>query len=125
MISDNIQDQDDKIVIKFPSAIVADSGGDPVINDGGVIYVGYGYDSLNDRQIIVSKFDPTNLFGSNLIAVTYTYPYIMYTAGDISGTGAKMKCYSSMSASTNLGSAQIMLKSDTIVSSKQKEMLVE
>lgn len=49
----------------------------------------------------------------------------MYTAGDISGTGAKMKCYSSMSASTNLGSAQIMLKSDTIVSSKQKEMLVE
>lgn len=124
-ISDNIQEQDDKIIIKFPAAIVADDAGSSLISDGGVIYVGYGYDTLNDRQIIMSKFDPTNLFGSEQIAVTYTYPYVMYTAGDISGTGAKMQCYSSATSASNLGSAQIMLTGDAVVSTKQKSMLVE
>ena len=125
LISDNIQEQDDKIIIKFPAAIVSDSSANPVISDGGVIYIGYGYDAFNDRQIIISKFDPSDLFGSDLIAVTYTYPYIKYTAGDVSGTGSSMELYKTMTSSSTLNSAQIMLTGDAVVSTKQKAMLVE
>ena len=125
LISDNIYEQDDKIIIKFPAAVVADGLANPVISDVGAIYVGYGYDAWNDRQIIISKFDPSDLFGSDLMAVTYTYPYIMYTAGDISGIGAEMTLYTAISSSSTLNSAQIMLIGDAVVSTKQKAMLVE
>ena len=124
-ISDNIQEQDDKIIIKFPAAVVGDNSANPVIGDGGVIYIGYGYDASNDRQIIISKFDPSDLFGSEPLSIDYTYPYIMYTAGDISGIGSEMDLYQSLSYSSTLNSAQIMLTGDAIVSTKQKAMLVE
>lgn len=76
-------------------------------------------------MIYVSKFNPTNLLGSEIISVKFTYPYIEYTAEDVSGTGERMKVQNTINSNSTINYAQVQILSNVTVSSKQKQMLFE
>lgn len=124
-IAQNIEAPDGKIIIELPSAILSDDAGNVIIQDPTKLYLGYGYHSIGDRTIYISKFDPTDLLGSELTSVTLSYPYIEYFAGDVNGTGEKMSVYKSISSYSKINCAQVQILSDVTVSSKQKQMLFE
>ena len=124
-IAQNIEAPDGKIIIELPSAILADNNGDSIIQEPTKLYLGYGYNAIGDRMIYVSKFNPTNLLGSEILSVEFTYPYIAYTAGDVSGTGEKMKVIKGMNSTSDISYAHIQILSNATVSSKQKQMLFE
>lgn len=96
-----------------------------IIQEPTKLYLGYGYDLLGDRTIYVSKFDPTNLLGSSMQSMTFTYPYIKYIAGDVSGTGEIMKLNKTIKSNSTINYAEVQILSNVTVSSKQKQMLFE
>lgn len=124
-IAYNIEEPDGKIIIELPSAILADNNGQIIISEPTKLYLGYGYDALGDRTIYVSKFNPTNLLGSEILTVEFTYPYIEYRAGDVSGTGKRMKVKNTINSDSTINYAQVQILSNVTVSSKQKQMLFE
>lgn len=124
-IAQNIEAPDGKIIIEFPSAILADNNASTIISEPTKLYLGYGYDALGDRMIYVSKFNPTNLLGSEIISVEFTYPYIEYTAGDVSGTGERMKVQNTINSNSTINYAQVQILSDVTISSKQNQMLFQ
>lgn len=124
-IAQNIEAPDGKIIIELPSAILADNNGNSIIQEPTKLYLGYGYHSTGDRTIYVSKFDPTNILGSNTTAVTFSYPFIAYISGDTSGSGELMRVQKTMSSSSDITYAQVQILSNVTVSSKQKQMLFE
>lgn len=76
-------------------------------------------------MIYVSKFNPTNLLGSEILSVQFTYPYIEYAAGDVSGIGERMKVRNTINSNSTINYAQVQILSNVTVSSKQKQMLFE
>ena len=124
-IAQNIEAPDGKIIIELPSAILADDAGNSIIQEPTKLYLGYGYNAIGDRTIYVSKFNPTNLLGSEIISVEFTYPYIQYTAGDVSGTSEIMKVRNTTNSNSTINYAQVQILSNVTVSSKQKQMLFE
>lgn len=124
-IAQNIEAPDGKIIIELPSAILADDAGNSIIQEPTKLYLGYGYNSIGDRMIYVSKFNPTNLLGSEIISVEFTYPYIAYSAEDVSGTSERMKVQNKINSNSTINYAQVQILSNVTVSSKQKQMLFE
>jgi hypothetical protein len=124
-IAKNIEAPDGKIIIELPSAILADDAGNIITQEPTKLYLGYGYNAIGNRMIYVSKFNPTNLLGSEIISVEFTYPYIEYTKGDISGTGERMKVQNTINSNSTINYAQVQILSNVTVSSKQKQMLFE
>lgn len=124
-IAQNIEEPDGKIIIELPSAILSDNNGQIIIQEPTKLYLGYGYNAIGDRMIYVSKFNPTNLLGSEIIAVDFTYPYIAYSAGDSSGTIERMKVQNTINSNLTINYAQVQILSNVTVSSKQKQMLFE
>lgn len=124
-IAQNIEAPDGKIIIELPSAILADNNGQSIIQEPTKLYLGYGYNAIGNRNIYVSKFNPTNLLGSEIIAVEFTYPYIAYIAGDVSGDGERMKVQNTINSNSTINYAQVQILSNVTVSSKQKQMLFE
>ena len=124
-IAQNIEAPDGKIIIELPSAILADNNGQSIIQEPTKLYLGYGYNAIGDRMIYVSKFNPTKLLGSKILSVEFTYPYIEYAAGDISGTGKRMKVQNTINSNSTINYAQFQILSNVTVSSKQKQMLFE
>lgn len=124
-IAQNIEAPDGKIIIELPSAILADNDGYSIIQEPTKLYLGYGYNALGDRNIYVSKFNPTKLLGSEILAVEFTYPYIEYTSGDVSGIGERMKVKNTINSNSTINYAQVKILSNVTVSSKQKQMLFE
>lgn len=124
-IQQNIKAPDGKIIIEFPKAILINDSGSPIISEPRKLYLGYGYNVMGDRTIYVSKFDPTNLLRSSMQAITYTYPYIEYIAGDVSGTGERMILQKTTNSNSTINYAQVQILSNVTVSSKQKQMLFE
>lgn len=124
-ITQNIEAQDGKIIIELPLALLADDDGNLIIQEPTKLYLGYGYQPLGNRAIYVSKFDPTNLLGSSIQSITFTYPYIQYIAGDVSGTGERMKLCKTINSNSTINYAQVKILSNVTVSSKQKQMLFE
>jgi hypothetical protein len=124
-IAQNIEAPDGKIIIELPSAILADDAGNSITQEPTKLYLGYGYNYTGDRTIYVSKFNPTNLLGSEIISVEFTFPYIQYTAGDVSGTGEIMKVRNTINSNSTINYAQVQILSNVTVSSKQKQMLFE
>ena len=124
-IAQNIEAPDGKIIIELPSAILADNNAQSIIQEPTKIYLGYGYNALGDRMIYVSKFNPTNLLGSEILSVEFTYPYIEYAAGDVSGTGEKMKVQNTINSSSTTNYAQVEILSNVTISSKQNQMLFQ
>jgi hypothetical protein len=124
-IAQNIEAPDGKIIIELPSAILADDDGNSIIQEPTKLYLGYGYNAIGDSTIYVSKFNPTNLLGSEIISVEFTYPYIQYAAGDVSGTGEIMKVRNTINSNSTINYAQVQILSNVTVSSKQKQMLFE
>jgi hypothetical protein len=124
-IAQNIEAPDGKIIIELPSAILADDAGKSIIQEPTKLYLGYGYNAIGDRTIYVSKFNPTNLLGSEIISVEFTYPYIQYTVGDVSGTSEIMKVINTINSNSTINYAQVQILSNVTVSSKQKQMLFE
>ena len=124
-IAQNIEAPDGKIIIELPSAILADDAGNSITQEPTKLYLGYGYNYIGDITIYVSKFNPTNLLGSEKISVEFTYPYIQYTAGDVSGTGEIMKVINTINSNSTINYAQVQILSNVTVSSKQKQMLFE
>lgn len=124
-IAQNIEAPDGKIIIELPSAIMADDNGQIIIQEPTKLYLGYGYNALGDRIIYVSKFNPTNLLGSEILSVEFTYPYIEYAAGDVSGTGERMEVQNTINSNSTINYAQVQIISNVTVSSKQKQMLFE
>lgn len=124
-ITQNIEEKRWKIIIELPSAILADDDGRIIIQEPTKLYLGYGYDLFGARTIYVSKFDPTNLLGSSMQSMTFTYPYIQYTAGDVSGTGERMTLHKTINSNSTINYAKVQILSNVTVSSKQKQMLFE
>lgn len=124
-IEQNIEAPDGKIIIELPSAILADNNGDSIIQEPTKLYLGYGYYFTGDRTIYISKFDPTNMLGSTIMEVEFSYPFIMYVSRDTSGGGELMRLKKTMSSSSDINYAQVQILSDVTVSSKQKQMLFE
>lgn len=124
-IKQNIEAPDGKIIIELPSAILACNNGYGIIQEPTKLYLGYGYNNTGNRAIYISKFDPTNLLGSEIIAITYSYPYILYILDDVHGKGEKMYLVKSSGSNSEIDYAQVMILSDVTVSSKQKQMLFE
>ena len=124
-IEQNIEAPDGRIIIEFPSAILADSSDNAIISEPTKLYLGYGYNALGDRMIYVSKFNPTNLLGSEITSVEFTYPYIEYTAGDVSGIGERMKVQNTINSNSTINYAQFQILSDVTISSKQNQMLFQ
>lgn len=124
-IAQNIEAPDGKIIIELPSAILADDAGESIIQEPTKLYLGYGYNLHGDRTIYVSKFDPTNLLGSSMQSMEFTYPYILYTALHVSGTGESMKVQNTINSSSTITYAQVQILSNVTISSKQKQMLFE
>jgi hypothetical protein len=124
-IAQNIEAPDGKIIIELPSAILADDDGNSIIQEPTKLYLGYGYNAIGDSTIYVSKFNPTNLLGSEILSVEFTYPYIQYTAGDVSGIGEIMKVRNTINSNSTINYAQVQILSNVTVSSKQKQMLFE
>lgn len=124
-IEENIEALDGKIIIELPSAVLADNNGDSIIQQPTKLYLGYGYDHIGNKTIYISKFDPTNLLGSNITAITFYYPYIMYFLDDVNGTGKKMFLVKSIDSRSEINYAQVQILSNVTVSSKQKQMLFE
>lgn len=121
----NIEAPDGKIIIELPSAILANNNGDIIIQEPTKLYLGYGYDHTGNKMIYISKFDPTNLLGSDTNAITFSYPYILYFLDDVHGNGEKMFLFKSMGSHSEINYAQVQILSDVTVSSKQKQMLFE
>lgn len=124
-IAQNIEAPDEKIIIELPSAILADDAGNSIIQEPTKLYLGYGYISGGNRTIYVSKFDPTNLLGSEILSFEFTYPYIAYTSRDTSGEGELMSLHKTRTSSSDINYAQVQILSNVTVSSKQKQMLFE
>lgn len=124
-IAQNIEAPDGKIIIELPSAILADNNGDSIIQQPTKLYLGYGYDNTGTKTIYVSKFDPTNLLGSDITSITFSYPYIMYFLDDVHGNGEKMFLFESIGSHSEINYAQVQILSNVTVSSKQKQMLFE
>lgn len=124
-IAKNIEAPDGKIIIELPSAILTDNNGQSIIQEPTKLYLGYGYNAIGYRTIYVSKFNPTNLLGSEILSVEFTYPYIEYAAGDISGTGERMKVKNTINSNSTINYAEVQILSNVTVSSKQKQMLFE
>lgn len=124
-IEQNIEAPDGKIIIEFPAAILADGDASTIISEPTKLYLGYGYNAIGDRTIYVSKFNPTNLLGSEILSVAFTYPYIEYTAGDVSGTGERMEVQNTINSNSTITYAQIQILSDVTISSKQNQMLFQ
>jgi hypothetical protein len=124
-IAENIEELDGKIIIELPSAILADNNGQSIIQEPTKLYLGYGYNPIGDRTIYVSKFNPTMLLGSEILSVEFTYPYIEYRAGDVSGSGKIMKVQNTINSNSTINYAQVQILSNVTVSSKQKQMLFE
>lgn len=124
-IAQNIEAPDGKIIIELTQAILADNNGQSIIQEPTKLYLGYGYNAIGDRMICVSKFNPTNLLGSKILSVEFTYPYIEYTAGDVSGTGERMKVQNTINSNSTINYAEVQILSNVTVSSKQKQMLFE
>lgn len=124
-IAENIEAPDGKIIIELPSAILADSNGQSIIQEPTKLYLGYGYHSIGNRTIYISKFDPTDLLGSETISVEFTYPFIVYVSKDTSGGGELMRLQKTMGSSSDINYAQVQILSNVTVSSKQKQMLFE
>lgn len=124
-IAQNIEEPDGKIIIELPSAILANDAGEIIIKEPTKLYLGYGYNAIGDRMIYVSKFNPTKLLGSEILSVEFTYPYIKYTAGDISGIGERMEVQNTINSNSTINYAQVQILSNVTVSSKQKQMLFE
>lgn len=122
-IQQNIEAPDGKIIIELPQAILINDSGSPIISESTKLYLGYGYNPVGDRIVYVSKFDPTNLLGSSIQAMTFTYPYILYSAGDVSGTGEMMIVKNAMNSSSTINFAQFQILSDVTISSTQSQML--
>ena len=124
-IEEHIEAPDGKILIELPSAILADNNGQGIIQEPTKLYLGYGYNAIGDRNIYLSKFNPTKLLGSNPQSVEFTYPYIEYAAGDVSGTGERMGVQNTINSNSTINYAQVQILSNVTVSSKQKQMLFE
>lgn len=124
-IQQNIEAPDGKIIIEFPAAILADNNANTIISEPTKLYLGYGYNPIGDRTIYLSKFNPTNLLGSEIIEVEFTYPYIEYTEGDVSGIGEIMKVQNTINSNSTITYAQIQILSDVTISSKQNQMLFQ
>lgn len=124
-IEQNIEAPDGKIIIELPSAILADNNGDSIIQEPTKLYLGYGYNNTGNKTIYVSKFDPTNLLGSNITEITFSYPYIVYVLEDVHGYDEKMFLFESIGSHSEINYAQVQILSDVTVSSKQKQMLFE
>lgn len=124
-IEKNIEAPDGKIIIELPSAILADNNGDSIIQEPTKLYLGYGYHSTGNKTIYISKFDPTNLLGSDINDITFSYPYIFYSLDDVHGKGEKMFLFESIGSNSEINYAQVKILSDVTVSSKQKQMLFE
>lgn len=73
----------------------------------------------------MSKFNPTKLLGSEILSFNFTYPYIEYTAGDVSGISEKMTVKNEINSNSTINYAQVQILSNVTVSSKQKQMLFE
>lgn len=123
-IAQNIEEPDGKIIIEFPSAILADNNGDGIITKPTKLYLGYGYRNGN-KTIYISKFNPTNLLGSDITAIKFSYPYILYFLDGVHGEGEKMFLFESISSYSEINFAKVQILSDVTVSSKQKQMLFE
>ena len=124
-IEQNIEAPDGKIIIELPSAILADNNGDIIIQEPTKLYLGYGYGNTGTKTIYISKFDPTNLLGPDIISITFSYPYILYFLDDVHGESEKMFLFESMGSHSEINYAQVQILSDVTVSSKQKQMLFE
>lgn len=124
-IAQNIEEPDGKIIIEFPQAILINDSGITIISESTKLYLGYGYNPLGGRTIYVSKFDPTNLLGSSVQAMTFTYPYICYAIGDVSGTGEIMKVQNTINSSSTITFAQVQILSNVTISSTQNQMLFQ
>lgn len=124
-IKQNIEAPDGKIIIELPQAILINDSGSPIISESTKLYLGYGYNPVGDRTVYVSKFDPTNLLGSSIQSMTFTYPYILYTAGDVSGIGESMKVQNTMNSNSTINYAQVQILSDVTISSTQSQMLFQ
>lgn len=124
-IEQNIEAPDGKIIIEFPAAIVGDNNANTIISEPTKLYLGYGYSPIGDRTIYLSKFNPTNLLGSKILSFSFTYPYIEYTAGDVSGTGERMQVQNTINSNSTITYAQIQILSDVTISSKQNQMLFQ
>lgn len=124
-IQQNIEAPDGKIIIELPQAILINDDGSPIISEPGKLYLGYGYDIMGDRNIYVSKFNPTNLLGSSMQSMTFTYPYIKYIAGDVSGTGERMILNKTFNSDSTINYAQVQILSDVTISSTQSQMLFQ
>lgn len=124
-IAQNIEAPDGKIIIEFPSAILTDNNASTIISEPTKLYLGYGYNAIGDRMIYVSKFNPTKLLGSEILSVKFTYPYIEYTAEDVSGTGERMKVQNTINSNSTITYAQVQILSNVTISSKQNQMLFQ
>lgn len=58
-------------------------------------------------------------------SMEFTYPYIQYTADDVSGRGEIMTLYKTINSNSTINYAQVQILSNVTVSSKQKQMLFE
>lgn len=99
--------------------------GQIIIQEPTKLYLGYGYNYIGDRTIYVSKFNPTNLLGSEIVSVQFTYPYIEYTAGDVYGISESMEVKNTITSNSTITYAQIQILSDVTISSKQNQMLFQ
>lgn len=124
-IQQNIEAPDGKIIIELPQAILVNDSDIPIISEPTKLYLGYGYNLVGDRTVYVSKFDPTDLLGSIIQSMTFTYPYIFYTAGDVSGTGEIMILEKTVNSNSTINFAQVQILSDVTISSTQSQMLFQ
>lgn len=65
------------------------------------------------------------MLGSDITAITFSYPYILYFLDDVNGKGEKMFLFESIGSNSEINYAQVQILSDVTVSSKQKQMLFE
>lgn len=123
-IAQNIEPPDGKIIIQF-NCVVQDNSGNNIVAQPCPLYLGYGYGTIGDRMIYLSKFDPTNLLGSSMQSITFTYPYITYFSGDVNGSGEKMIVHKSASSYNEIDYANITIAENKTISSTQNQMLFQ
>lgn len=113
---------DEKVVIEIPDATVSANIGSQSISNHDSYYIGYGYSSTGDPKIYVSKFDPSNLLGSKMGTVNYTYPYFIYSVNKDSGQESKT-VHTAISSSLNINNLVVKTNSDLTVSSQENKLI--
>lgn len=112
----------EKVVIEIPDATVSANKGSKGLSDDDSYYIGYGYNLTGNPTIYVSKFDPSNLLGSIMGTVNYTYPYFIYSVNKDSGEEYKT-AHTSISSSSNINNLVVKTNSDLTVSSQENKLI--